>query len=49
MTETMVFLAVILVIACSLVGGLALLCRHAPQSDEKKDAQKVPNRQLMPK
>jgi hypothetical protein len=41
MTETMVFIAVILVIACALLGGLALLCRLAPQSDEKKPRRKL--------
>jgi hypothetical protein len=34
------FLAAIFVVACAILGGLYLVCRHS-QSDEKKPAKKL--------
>ena len=40
--ESVVFAAGIVVIACAIIGGLYLLCRHAAQSEETKPGKKLP-------
>lgn len=39
--ESVVFAAGIVVIACAMIGGLYLLCRHAAQSEETKPGKKL--------
>jgi hypothetical protein len=41
MLHSTAFLAAVIVIACAVIGGLCLLCRHA-RAHEEKPAKKLP-------